>query len=63
MSRQQYIDVLKREVEKLNKQIDIKILQGLNYSSEARKHKLLLSEIRKHSVKNFWKKFLPVFGF
>ncbi len=63
MSREQYIDVLRREVEKLNKVIDIKILQGQNYSSEARKHKALLSEIRKHAARNFWNRLFMLFQF
>lgn len=36
---------LKRQLEALNEQIDRKIVRGLSYTTEARKHKLVLASI------------------
>jgi hypothetical protein len=63
MTREQYITILQKEVEKLNKEIDFKIVHGQSYSGEAKKHRALLTEIRKHSVRNFWNKLFPKFSF
>jgi hypothetical protein len=43
MSKSQIKHELKREIIKLNKTIDHKILRGLPYAREARAHKLLLA--------------------
>ena len=41
--------MLEREIQKINKKIDLKILQGESYLKEAREHKLLLKKVRYHS--------------
>ena len=46
MSQSQYLKMLEREIQKINKKIDWKILQGLDYKKEAREHKLLLKKVR-----------------
>lgn len=38
--------MLEREIQKINKRIDLKILQGQDYRKEARDHKLLLKKVR-----------------
>ena len=37
--------VIRRELEELNNKIDEKILKGLSYVREARRHKFLLSQL------------------
>lgn len=49
MSQAQYIRFLERELNKLNKVIDQKILRGEDYRKLARDHKLLLKKIEHHS--------------
>jgi ribonuclease HII len=63
MTREQYINLLQKEVERLNKEIDFKIVHGQGYSPEAKKHRALLTEIRKHRVRTFWNKIFPRFSF
>jgi len=54
MSQTQYLKMLEREIQKINKKIDLKILQGETYRKEARDHKLLLQKVRYHSRKSFF---------
>jgi hypothetical protein len=49
MSQTQYFKMLEREIQKINKRIDLKILQGETYFKEARDHRLLLRKVRYHS--------------
>jgi hypothetical protein len=62
MSQSQYLKMLEKEIQKINKKIDLKILQGETYFKEARDHKLLLQKVRYHSRKNFFSKFFPTFA-
>lgn len=57
MSQTQYLKMLEQEIQKINKKIDLKILQGENYFKEARDHKLLLQKVRYHSRRSFFSKF------
>ncbi len=50
MSKREYIKALNHEIQKLNGVIDLKIIADRDYSREARRHKKLLSEIRKQEV-------------
>ena len=63
MSQKQYLKMLEREIQKINQEIDFKILRGENYSKEARDHKLLLKKVRYNTRKSFFKnlteKFFP----
>lgn len=43
--------MLEREINKINKKIDVKILKGQDYKREARDHKLLLRKVRYHTMK------------
>jgi len=54
MSHTQYLKMLEREIQKINKKIDLKILQGENYKKEARDHRLLLQKVRYHTRKSFF---------
>ena len=61
MSQAQYLKMLEKEIQKINKKIDLKILQGEKYIKEARDHKLLLRKVRYHSRKSFGQKLINLF--
>ncbi len=61
MSQAQYLKMLEREIQKINKRIDMKILQGEAYFKEARDHKLLLRKVRFHSRRSFLQKMIHLF--
>lgn len=56
MNREQYIKIIERELQALNKRIDMKILQGVEYKKEARDHKILQKKMLQHSRKGFFSK-------
>ncbi len=56
MTREQYIHTLRYQLEQLNKEIDFKIIKGETYAGEAKKHKVLLNQMRAHGAKNFFSK-------
>lgn len=61
MTREQYIKILENKIQRLNQEIDFKIIQGQNYSTESKKHKELLQKIRSHSkTHTFFKKIFDV---
>lgn len=45
MSKTQLKNNVLREIESLNNRIDLKILKGRPYAKEARRHKMLLSQL------------------
>jgi hypothetical protein len=47
MTHQQYQQYIEREISSLNMLIDEKILHGLSYRSEARRHRELIRQARK----------------
>lgn len=53
--------MLEREINKINKRIDLKILQGQEYRREARDHKLLLRKVRYHTRQSFGQKVIHFF--
>ncbi len=61
MSQSQYLKMLEREINKINKKIDLKILQGEAYFKEARDHKLLLRKVRYHTRQSFPQKIIHLF--
>ncbi len=61
MSQTQYLKMLEKEIQKLNKVIDRKILQGEAYFKEARDHKLLLQKVRYHTRKSFAQRIIHLF--
>jgi len=55
MSKQNLEKILKNELEILNDVIDHKIIKGLSYTREARRHKFILSrlaEVRRENRSN-----------
>lgn len=46
MSQTQYLKMLEKEIQKINKIIDEKIIRGEEYAKEARDHKLMLKKVR-----------------
>ncbi len=61
MSQSQYLKMLEKEIQKINKKIDFKILQGEKYFKEARDHKLLLKKVRYHTRQSFWQRIVHLF--
>ena len=61
MSQTQYVKMLEKEIQKINKKIDLKILQGQVYSKEARDHKLLLQKVRYHTRRSFAQRMINLF--
>ena len=61
MSQAQYLKMLEREIQKINRKIDLKILAGESYRKEARDHKLLLRKVRYHTRRNFFRRVFPTF--
>jgi len=57
MSKQNFEKALRDELEILNDTIDRKIIKGLPYAKEARRHKIILSQIldmRRRQQKGSW---------
>ena len=61
MSQSQYLKMLEKEIQRINRKIDLKIIQGENYFKEARDHKLLLKKVRYHTRKNFARRVVDLF--
>ena len=61
MSQSQYLRMLEREIQKVNKKIDLKILKGESYIKEARDHKLLLQKVRYHTRRSLGSRFINLF--
>jgi len=45
MTREHFTKRAEEEIENLNEVIDMKIIKGISYKSEAKRHKFLLSKI------------------
>jgi len=58
MSQDQYLKILKKDIQEINKTIDQKIMRGESYKREARDHKLMLRHLRYHTNKSFFSRFL-----
>ena len=54
--------MIEREIQIINKKIDLKIIQGQDYWKEARDHKLLLQKVRYHSRRSLVSRFFPTFA-
>lgn len=61
MSQNQFLKMLEKELHNINKNIDMKIMKGLDYSEDARNHKLILKKIRYNTrdKNSFFNRFLP----
>ena len=51
MNRYQYKYAIEKEIAKLNRNIDSKIVSGLRYAEDARRHKILLQQMRRLGAK------------
>lgn len=47
MSKNQAIKNIRYEIDRLNQEIDLKIIKGVSYGREARRHKFLISQLRR----------------
>ena len=64
MNHQEYVRIIEKELQRINKIIDHKIIHGEEYIREARDHKLLLRKMRLHSRRSVFGRFVPsVFQF
>lgn len=61
MSQAQYLKMLEKEIQRINKKIDLKILQGQVYTKEARDHKLLLKKVLYHTKRSLISRFINLF--
>ena len=56
--------MLEREIQKVNKIIDLKIMRGEDYRKESRDHKLMLRRLRYHTKPSIWdRSFFRSFSF
>ena len=51
MSKHEIVKSLKQEIRKVNRIIDGRIIQGLPYYAESRRHKFLMSQLNRLSPK------------
>ena len=47
MTKYKTIITINKEINKINEEIDMKIIQGLAYRAESRRHKILLEKLRR----------------
>ncbi len=59
MSQKQYLKTIEREIQRINRIIDFKIVRGEEYSREARDHKLLLKKVRFYNRQGFFRRLFP----
>ncbi|MEK7569331.1 MAG: hypothetical protein AAB500_00345 [Patescibacteria group bacterium] len=66
MSQREYLKIVERELQRINKVIDLKILRGEDYAREARDHKILLKKVRYSRRQSFFqnlaRKIFPSFA-
>ena len=54
MSKTTMIKTIKKEISALNWAIDMKIIKGQSYRQDARRHKILLMQLRRLTETNGW---------
>jgi hypothetical protein len=62
MSKTILIKELKKEINSLNAVIDMRIIRGLSYKAEARRHKFLLRQLQSLSWKSSFNQFISYFA-
>jgi hypothetical protein len=62
MSKTILIKELKKEINNLNAVIDMKIIRGLPYKTEARRHKFLQKQLQSLSWKSSFNHFISYFA-
>ena len=63
MTKEQYLKIIEKEMQRINKKIDAKILRGEEYIREAREHKLLLRKIRQFNHQGLLARLFSKFSF
>ena len=53
MSKHQALRTIRAEIEKLNQDIDLKIIKGVSYRRESLRHKFLTAQLARISPKRF----------
>jgi uncharacterized Rmd1/YagE family protein len=61
MSQNQYLKMLEKEIQKINKVIDRKIMRGEDYRREARDHKLMVRRMSYHTRRTFAQRMIHLF--
>lgn len=61
MSQREYLKALNEEISKLNHIIDLKIMHHADYKREARRHKILLAQLRRNEVKKSFSRLFTSF--
>ncbi len=61
MSQKQYFKIIEKEIQRVNRIIDLKILRGEEYTKEAKDHRLLLKKVRYQNRKSLLKRLFSVF--
>lgn len=61
MSQTQYLKMLEKEMQKINKVIDSKIIRGQDYRREATDHKLMLRRMRYLNGQTFGQRMVYLF--
>lgn len=62
MSKYQAIRTIRSEIARLNHEIDLRIIKGLSYREQSKRHKFLTSQLsRLHKTNSSW--FSRSFGF
>jgi hypothetical protein len=62
MKQNEYMKIIEKELQRINKIIDYKIIHGEEYSRESRDHKLLVRKMRQHTHQSFIQKMFPTFA-
>jgi hypothetical protein len=47
MSKHQAIKMIRLEIERLNQEIDLRIIKGVSYAREAKRHRFLQSQLQR----------------
>lgn len=53
MSKYQALKTIRAEIEKLNQDIDLKIIKGVSYRREAMRHKFLIGQLSRIAPRKF----------
>lgn len=61
MTRHQYTKSIQQELRALNERIDYKILRGIQYADDARRHRLLCRSMARQNKGGFLTRLIPSF--
>lgn len=59
MTRTKNVQLIRRELDRLNQRIDLKIIYGRPYTAESRVHRILLERMRRFQRKGFLDRLFP----